>query len=81
MPQALAAATPGGDHERGASIVVRSTDLNAAPVSIDWNGSAGSDFMNLTVNQAEWLPQSLGIPQPDKRSLAEITGVVVRIHE
>ena len=65
--------------DRGASIVVRSTDPNAAPVSIDWNGSAGSDFTSLLVNQAEWLPLSLGIPQPDRRSLAEITGLVVRI--
>ena len=69
----------GGDHERGASIVVRSIDPNATPVSIDWNGSAGSDFMSLPVTQPDWLAQSLGIPQPDRRSLAEITGLVVRI--
>jgi hypothetical protein len=68
----------GGDG-RGASIVVRSTDPNAAPVSIDWNGTASSEFTSLPVNQADWLPQSLGIPQLDKRSLAEITGLVVRI--
>ena len=66
-------------HDRGASIVVRSTDSNAAPGSIDWNGSAGSDFMRLPVTQPDWLAQSLGIPQPDRRSLAEITGLVVRL--
>ena len=66
------------DHH-GACIVVRSTDPNAAPVSIDWTGSAGSNFMGLPVNQADWLPQFQGIPQLDTRSLAEITGLVVRV--
>ena len=51
----------------------------AAPVTVDWNGSASSEFTSLPVNQPDWLPQFLGIPQPDKRSLAEITVLVVRV--
>ncbi|MGP1680621.1 MAG: Ig-like domain-containing protein, partial [Burkholderiales bacterium] len=69
----------GDGEDRGASIVVRSSDPNAAPITIDWNGSASSNFTNLRVTQPDWLAQSLGIPQPDKRSLAEITGLVVRL--
>jgi VCBS repeat-containing protein len=69
----------GGDDDCGARIVVRSVDPKAAPVKIDWNGKPGKDFLSLPVNQPDWLAQSLGIPQADKRSLAEITGLVVRI--
>ena len=59
--------------------MVRTTDPKAAPVKIDWNGKSGKDFLGLPVNRPDWLPGSLGIPQADKRSLAEITGLVVRI--
>ena len=67
------------EEDGSASIVVRSTDPNAAPVTIDWDGTAGSDFMNLAVNQADWPPEFLGFAQSGARSLAEITGLVVRV--
>ena len=53
----------------------------APPIRVDWSGKPHADFMNAKLNQPEWLPEFLGIPQPDRRSLAEITGLVVRIEE
>jgi Bacterial Ig domain len=67
------------NYDCGASIVVHSNDPNVAPVTIDWNGTAGIAFMSLPVNQADWLPGFLGFSLPDPRSLAEITGLVVRV--
>ena len=71
----------GHDDDRDACIVVRSTDPNAAPVNINWNGRPGDEFISLPVNQPDWLPGFLGSAQPDNRTLAEITGLVVRIEE
>lgn len=35
----------------------------------------------LPLDQPDWLAEVLGIPQPDNRTLAEITGLMVRIEE
>ena len=59
--------------------MVRSKDPNASPFEIDWGGRPDRGFMSRPVDQPGWLPEFLGIPQPDRRSLAEITGLVVRV--
>lgn len=71
----------GGDDDRGACIMVRSIDPKAVPVKIDWNSKAGNNFTSLPLNQPDWLPEFLGIPQPDRKTLAEITGLVVTVKE
>jgi len=66
-------------HDGSAGIAEYSTDPNVALIHIDWNGTAGSDFTSLPVNQADWLSEFLSIQRPDARTLAEITGLVVRM--
>ena len=67
------------DDPHGACIVVHSKDPNASPFDIDWDSRPDERFMSLPIDQPAWLPEFLGVPPRDDRSLAEITGLVVKV--
>lgn len=64
-----------------ASIIVRSVNPADGTVTIDWDGMPDGGLRDMPVDQPTWLAEVLGIPLPDQRTLAEITGLIVRIEE
>jgi hypothetical protein len=64
-----------------ASIIVRSVNPEEGTVTIDWEGAPNGELLDMPLDQPEWLAEVLGIPQPDNRTLAEITGLIVRMDE
>ena len=60
-----------------ASIIVRSSDPNVQPVTINWNASA-SDFVSQPVSQQAWLSAYFGTSEATP-TLGDLTGLVVRI--
>lgn len=52
---------------------------SVSTVSIDWDGAPDGGLRDMPLDPPAWLAEVLGIPQPDRRTLAEITGLIVRI--
>ncbi len=61
--------------DRSARLIISSSDSNAPLINIDWAGQPDPSFMTLPLPNTSALP---GRP-PEKRSLAELTGLVVSV--
>lgn len=66
------------EKDRGACIVVHSTDPNTARITIDNGRATMSDFMSMLVHQADWLPNFLGTDTQDS-DLSKLTGLRIKL--